>query len=80
MRREDIVGKKIAEESTIFKFALGGRVPSVTIYLLTGPLHSLLLFVKTTLLSILFVGDEHDKHLVTSTSSVRKPLGLSPQR
>ena len=77
MRREDIVGKKIAEESTIFKFALGGRVPSVTIYLLTGPLHSLLLFVKTTLLPI---GDEHDKHLVTSTSSVRKPLGISPQR
>ena len=79
MRREDIVGKKIAEESTIFKFALGGRVPSVTIYLLTGPLHSLLLFVnwETTLLSF---GDQHDKHLVTSTSSVRKPLGISPQR
>ena len=77
MRREDIVGKKIAEESTIFKFALGGRVPSVTSYLLTGPLHSLLLFVKTTLLPI---GDEHDKHLVTCTSSVRKPLGVSPQR
>ena len=34
-RGEDIVGEKIAEESTIFEFALGGRVPSVTSYLLT---------------------------------------------